>query len=301
MAPIKNVLVVGARGNLGPVVIQHLLSADFAVTVLSRDDTAIPNIKVLKTDYSDASILEACKGQDAIVSTMGALATMTQTKIIDAAIASGVKRFIPSDFGLNTPEMSPIEKHLPALHQRLKPKKLILDYLNDKSSQNPGFTWTAIGAAPLFDWTLKAGFLGTSILNYTATIIDSGNEPYITTTIPQIARAIVSVLQKPVETANIYLLVTSFKTTQNQVLRAAEIATGQKFEVKQVEAEAWKTEGTALLQKGDFRGFGRFWGWFLWKDGEGHGAPSDGIVVGNELLGLPQEHMEVVIRGIAGL
>jgi hypothetical protein len=148
MSPIKNVLVVGvseniprssrnqvtdnqkAKGNVGPVVVQHLLSANFTVSILSRDNSinsAFPNVKVFQTDYSEASLAQACKGQDAIVSTMSALATMTQTKIVDAAVANHVKRFIPSDFGLNTPDMSAIEQHLPVLYQRLKPKKMILD------------------------------------------------------------------------------------------------------------------------------------------------------------------------------
>ena len=138
MSSIKNVLVVGvsdnipgsswnqvtdyrkAKGNVGPVVVQHLLSAKFTVSLLSRDNSinsTFPNVKVFQTDYSEASLAQACKSQDAIVSTMSALATMTQTKIIDAAIANDVKRFIPSDFGLNTPDMSAIEQHLPALYQ----------------------------------------------------------------------------------------------------------------------------------------------------------------------------------------
>ena len=142
--------------------------------------------------------------------------------------------------------------------------------------------------------------MGTSVPNHTSTIIDSGNESYITTTIPQIARAIVSVLQKPAETANKYLFVTSFRTTENQTLDTAERTTGQKFEVKKVDAEAWKKEGLEMLQKGDFRAFGRFWGWFLWKDGEGHWA-SGNEITGNELLELPQEDMEVVIKEIASL
>jgi hypothetical protein len=83
---------------------------------------------------------------------------MTQIKIIDAAIANDVKRFIPSDFGPNTPDMSVIEQHLPVLYQRLKPKKMILDYLDEKASRNLDFTWTAIGAAPLFDWVFELDF-----------------------------------------------------------------------------------------------------------------------------------------------
>ena len=88
---------------------------------------------------------------------------MTQTKIIDAAVANGVKRFIPSDFALNTPDMSEIEHHLPALYQRLKPKKKILDYLSQKALQNPDFSWTAIGAAPLFDWVNYSTTLMTTL------------------------------------------------------------------------------------------------------------------------------------------
>ena len=101
---------------------------------------------------------------------MSALGTMTQTKIIDAAVANDVKRFIPSDFGFNTPDMSAIEQHLPALYQRLKPKKTILDYLEEKASGNHNFTWTAIGAAPLFDWVCLLAFyhLLTAKTNYNA-------------------------------------------------------------------------------------------------------------------------------------
>ncbi len=80
-----------------------------------------------------------------------------------------------------------------------------------------------------------------------------------------------------------------------------ERATSQKFEVKKVDADAWKMEGVEMLQKGDFRGIGRFWGWFLCRDGNGHGAAGKDIIVGNELLRLPQEDMESVIKEIAGV
>merc|ERR1712093_228177 len=107
MSSIQNVLFVGARGNVGPVIVQHLLAANLEVSILSRDSSTnsdFPNINIVQTDYSEESLAKACKGQDVIVSTISALATMTQTKIIDAAVANGVKRFIPSDFALNTPD-----------------------------------------------------------------------------------------------------------------------------------------------------------------------------------------------------
>ncbi|CZR64413.1 related to NmrA-like family protein [Phialocephala subalpina] len=299
MASIKNVLVVGAKGNIGPVVVQHLLAANFNVSLLTRDSsttTSFLNVRVYQTDYSEASLSEAFRGQDAVVSTISVLGKMVQTKLIDAAVTHGVKRFIPSDYAYKSYDMSEIERLVPLLHQRLKPNKIILDYLEEKGAKNPAFTWTAIGGGALFDWTLKTGFLGTSILNHTTTIIDSGNEPYITTTIPQIARAIVSVLQQPSQTANKYLTITSFSTTQNMILAAAEEATGKKFDVKRVAVDEWHKEGLDILDKGDFRGIGRLWGFLFWKDGQGK-INDQGE--GNELLGLPVEDMVEVIRTVA--
>lgn len=89
---------------------------------------------------------------------MSALATMTQTTLVDAAIAAGVKRFIPSDFGLNTPNMAAVEEHVPLLYARLKPKKMVLEYLEEKVKLHPEFSWTAIGSGPYFDWVCRVYF-----------------------------------------------------------------------------------------------------------------------------------------------
>lgn len=137
------------------MVVQHLISANFTVSLLTRDSstsTSSPGVKVFQTDYSDSSLAEAFKGQDAVVSTISVLGKMIQTKLIDAAVANGVKRFIPSDYAYKSYDMSEIERLVPLLHQRLKPNKVILDYLEAKAGQNPNFTWTAIGGGALFDW-----------------------------------------------------------------------------------------------------------------------------------------------------
>ncbi|KAG4415110.1 hypothetical protein IFR04_011747 [Cadophora malorum] len=39
MSSIQNVLFVGARGNVGPVIVQHLLAANLKVSILSRDSS----------------------------------------------------------------------------------------------------------------------------------------------------------------------------------------------------------------------------------------------------------------------
>jgi hypothetical protein len=146
-------------------VIQSLLSSGFKVSVLTRDasKTKSSGTQAIETDYSEASLLEALKDQDAVVSTIGALGTLAQIKLIDAAIAAGVKRFIPSDFAPNTPELGAMEKILPELYMRLKPKATVIEYLEKQAKAHPDFTWTAIGSGPLFDWVCRLKLSKTNV------------------------------------------------------------------------------------------------------------------------------------------
>jgi hypothetical protein len=112
----------------------------------------VSNITVIQTDYSETSLAKAFQNQDAIVSTIGALGTLTQVKLINAAIISGVKRFIPSDFSPNSPYLSEMEKTLPELYMRLKPKATIIEYLVEQAASHQEFSWTAVGSGPLFDF-----------------------------------------------------------------------------------------------------------------------------------------------------
>lgn len=102
-------------------------------------------MNVRKSDFSDADLVSAFKGQDAVVSVVGATAFPEQKKFIDAAISAGVKRFLPSEYSANT--LSPaVLQLLPLFNQ----KKDILEYLKSKESST--FSWTAIYTALLFDW-----------------------------------------------------------------------------------------------------------------------------------------------------
>lgn len=114
----------------------------------SSDATFPAGFAVRKSDYSEADLISAFKGQDAVVSVVGMGGFTEQKKFIDAAIAAGVKRFIPSEFSSNT--LSPaVLQLLPVFGQKLE----ILEYLKTKESSS--FTWTAIWTALLFDWVSR--------------------------------------------------------------------------------------------------------------------------------------------------
>jgi hypothetical protein len=60
------------------------------------------SVNVIKTDYTKPSLVNALKGQDAVVSFLGFAGIAKQPELLEAAEEAGVKRFIPSEFGHNT-------------------------------------------------------------------------------------------------------------------------------------------------------------------------------------------------------
>jgi hypothetical protein len=102
-------------------------------------------VTVVKSDLSDEGLIEAFKGQDAVISTVGATGFGDQKKFVDASIRAGVKRFIPSEFSASSQDNAVVGL-LPLFGQ----KKEIVEYLRSKEST--GLTWTGIAASCLFDW-----------------------------------------------------------------------------------------------------------------------------------------------------
>lgn len=97
-----------ANGALGKPLFDALVKADFEVTALVRSAGKIPNLpataKEAVVDFaSPNSLVTALKGQDAVVSALGSQpgTAQAQKALAQASADSGVKRFIPSDFGSN--------------------------------------------------------------------------------------------------------------------------------------------------------------------------------------------------------
>jgi hypothetical protein len=80
-----------------------------------------------------------------VISAVGATGFGEQKKLIDAAIAAGVSRFIPSEFSSDALN-DVVLKLLPLFGQ----KREVIEYLRSKESDS--FTWTGIATSGLFDW-----------------------------------------------------------------------------------------------------------------------------------------------------
>jgi uncharacterized protein YbjT (DUF2867 family) len=114
----KTIVVAGATGNLGERIAQSLLKNGANVRVLVRNSSNTDKINqlqqlgatVIKVDMGNMEALTAaCKGADCVVSALAGLENVVidaQKILLDAAIAAGVPRFIPSDYSLDFTKFS---------------------------------------------------------------------------------------------------------------------------------------------------------------------------------------------------
>jgi uncharacterized protein YbjT (DUF2867 family) len=246
----KNVALAGAGGNIGPSLLNALLEAKFNVSILSRPSstTTFPaGVTVLKTDYSEESLVEVLKGQHVVVSAVAGQALGSQKTIIDAAIKAGVKRFIPSEYGYDT-----LDKELIKVIPLLDTKGDIIRYAQSKAAAHPEFTWTGVATGIFFDWGLNTGFLDFDLKNHSVTVWDDGNTRFSTTNLATVGRYVAAALKHPEETANKYIFVQSFSTTQNEVIALLEKHSGKTWAKKHTTVAQGVKDAAAAFEKGDY-------------------------------------------------
>jgi hypothetical protein len=142
--------------------------------------------------------------------------------------------------------------------------------------------------------------LGFDLKNCTASIIDSGNEPFSATNVETCARAVASILQHPGETENRYMQVMSFVTTQNEVLSILEEDIGTKFKVENLHSDKLLLSGDEKWERGDPSAFVEYSYDYIFADGAGHAITLERS--DNHMLGLQVEDLKSAIRKIiAGL
>ncbi|MCJ1326673.1 hypothetical protein MMC10_003338 [Thelotrema lepadinum] len=220
MAAIKNVAIVGASGSLGAPILKALIdSGKFNITAVKRassSSTFPSGVSVTEADLSSVeSVTAALKGQDAVVSTVGTAGLASQGILIEAAVAAGVKRFLPSDFGcdMGNPKTGalPVFKFKAQTHKQLK----------EAAASKPDFTYTLVCNNAFLDWGLKMNF----ILNWKDSkpkFYDGGDTVFSATTLATIGQGVVGVLSHPEETKNRFVYIKDIDITQKKLLEIAK-------------------------------------------------------------------------------
>jgi nucleoside-diphosphate-sugar epimerase len=113
------ILVAGATGNLGGRIARELRRRGASVRAIARqtsDPAAVAELRELGVDVvtagtsSVADVTHACAGSACVVSALSGLRDTivdAQTVLLQAVIAAGVPRFIPSDYSIDYTRLEP--------------------------------------------------------------------------------------------------------------------------------------------------------------------------------------------------
>lgn len=295
---LTKILLIGAGGNLGSLILKHLLAspAQFKVTVLTRESSsagssnAFPSsvtVRKIADDYPPAGLVEAFTGEDVVISAISMTGMHLQYRFIDAAVEAKVKRYFPTEFGLDE-----LPDWLVELRPMFRIKHDVRDYLATK--EKDGLEWTAIVCNVFFEMGVMSGFFNFFWDQKKVVLVDGGDVKWVATTLDTVAVAVVRSIEREDKTRNKLLLVQDFRTSQKELLDKVREKTGDVWTVENVKYDDWLEEAKATVRGGDNSALGKLtFGTVLlgskWEER---------AEFGNNLLDLPAKSFEDAIQSV---
>jgi uncharacterized protein YbjT (DUF2867 family) len=152
-----NLVVLGATGGTGRLVLEQALAAGHTVTALVRSPEKLTirnsNLRVIAGKATDAGdVARAFEGADAVISTLGGTGSViadSTRAILEAARKTGVERVVVlSSFFVQRDRLGAVSRLLTGIAAGSKIKdKLVGEQLLRQS----GLDWTIVYASPLTD------------------------------------------------------------------------------------------------------------------------------------------------------
>ena len=272
-----------------------------AITRADSTNTFPSDVTVKKVDYDNhASLVEALRGQDALIITMSVTAPKGQDhKLLEAAADADVPWIIPNEWGIDSLNEG-LGRDTFLGEDKRKTRELIDS--RGKSS------WVGVTTGFWYEWSLaiKVAF-GFDFDNRSVTFFDEGETPIGTSTWPQVGRTVAKLLSLKISPdgegddsltldkyKNDFIFVNSFTLTQKDMLDSALRVTGTTLDdwtiTKQPVQERY-AEGVKELQSGNRLGFGKLlYARDFYPDGCGDYEKTRGLM--NKELGLPKEDLD---------
>lgn len=226
-----------------------LLEAGFQVTALtqSKKPGALDaRVKVVEVDFTSVeSLTNALQGIDGVVSAVAGAAINDQGVLVDAAVAAGLKRFIPSEYGSCTTD--PKLQTLPFYENVFK----IRQGLQDKAAADK-ITWTVVAVGALKEFLFDQGIF-LDFANHKARLFDEGDNRTSSTSMVNVGKAIAQVFQNFEATKNKVVRISEVIVTQNEVLRVAkEVRPTIDWQTSKIQTSALLKEGVDAARSGDY-------------------------------------------------
>ncbi|WGV26851.1 NmrA family NAD(P)-binding protein [Halotia branconii] len=159
----QTILVAGGTGKVGEKIVKALIKRGANVRAIVRSGSASEKkeklsalgAEVVTADMTDTAALEsACQGVSCVISALSGLRDVmveSQSQLLDAAVAAGVPRFIPSDYSSDFTQLPEGENRNVDLHKEFQ-QYLDKSPIAATSIMNGAFCDLILGpGAPLFD------------------------------------------------------------------------------------------------------------------------------------------------------
>lgn len=178
----------------------------------------------------------ALQGIDGVVSTVAGGAIKSQTVLIDAAVAAGVKRFIPSEYGSCTthPQLQtlPLYENIFNIRQILQAK-----------AEAGNLTWTVVACGGFQEFLFNGGML-LNFERHEARLFDEGDNRISSNSLANVGKAIVGVFKNFAATRNKIVRISEVIVTQNQVMKiAADLRPDITWKIDKVQTSVLLKEG----------------------------------------------------------
>ena len=225
-------MLAGATGDLGFRIAQALIGRGAMVRALVRPGNHRPvvtalqdlGVEIVAVDFSSVGALtKACTGAACVISALSGLRDVivdTQKRLLDAAVAAGVPRFIPSDFSIDYTKLPTGSNRNLDLRREFN-QRLDQAPIQATSILNGMFTDLLTGQAPVVLFGLKR------VLYY-----GSADQPLDFTTIANTAEYAAAAALDP--TTPRYLRVAGEVATVRGLQKATTQATGAPFKLLRV-------------------------------------------------------------------
>ena len=234
---MKNILVVGPTGNLGPHIVKALVDKGHHVSALLRSSSindpskttplkeqGVELIEGSLEDYD--SLLKACQGKDVVLSCAGGDQLMNQVQLAKAAKAAGVERFVPSEFG--------VDPYIAGQGS--------CDLFDAKAAVQTQLKEMGIDFTPIYTngfmefWATGLGQLGPQSPPDQVQIYGTGDTVAQVTALGDIGRYTAEIIDDP-GTINKEVLIATNRATQHEMIDLWEELSGKKVKKEYVSGE----------------------------------------------------------------
>ncbi|KAI0377877.1 hypothetical protein F5Y04DRAFT_263454 [Hypomontagnella monticulosa] len=305
---IEKVAVVGAGGQVGKFLTEHLLkTGKHVVTAITRPDSTnkLPEgVQVARVDYSgddDTALVEALKGQQALIISLSVFAAQDSiSKLVRAAAKAGVRYVLPNWWGHDGANDKLCEDTMLSARR---------DSIIAEIKSLGVSSYVFLVCSFWYEFSLGGGpnRYGFDFNKRTFVQFDDGDVPINTSTWPQCGRAVANLFslkelpedekdQSPTlsQFRNSCVYVSSFRLTQRDMFESVKRVTGTTDAdwtiTRDSSEQRWK-DGVAGLQQGDWKLYTQMlYSQTFFPNGGGDYESKMGLH--NDILGLPVEDLD---------